>query len=379
MDIFDANLRASDLHPSVSMPSRPVGPRPVRMMQGMSEIGPETENNYKPELLFLGKNRFMSFAADMEYLTLSSILQDHLMPYNNSNALATSTEGTPNSTVLLPGLSPHNHLSSLSHERRNFPCDPRTNQYVLGANDTSKEVYLPDVMEFLEEVRAADPAAYVARITFLALSFSVGTSNNYPEEDSRRFKEPEEIYSKVTKPFSYTPGYHKLIAYLRGRFPGHMLVKMAESMAAYRPSFIACTNLLRETDLVFMEQCFQRTLLTYDTFIKVSGTPTIVWRRTGEIAYVGQEFALLTGWTEEQLLGLTPMFIVELLDDQSVVEYFQLFSRLAFGNFLGATMTECTLLTPKKGVKIRAGCIWTLKRDVFGIPMMVVGNFLPVV
>jgi PAS domain-containing protein len=152
---------------------------------------------------------------------------------------------------------------------------------------------------------------------------------------------------------------------------------MAESMAAYRPSFIACTNSLKEGDLIFMEQCFQRTLLTYDNFIRVNGTPTIVWRRTGEIAYVGNEFCILTGWSKDDLIG-RKRFIVELLDDKSVVEYFQLFLRIAFGDFLGATMTECTLLTPKNDVKIRTGCMWTLKRDVFGIPMMIIGNFLPI-
>ena len=82
-----------------------------------------------------------------------------------------------------------------------------------------------------------------------------------------------------------------------------MLVKMAESMATYRPSFIACTNSLKEHDLIFMEQCFQRTLLTYDNYIKISGTPTIVWRRTGEVAYVGNEFCVLTGWPKEELIG----------------------------------------------------------------------------
>ena len=155
-----------------------------------------------------------------------------------------------------------------------------------------------------------------------------------------------------------------------------MLVKMAESMATYRPSFIACTNSLKEHDLIFMEQCFQRTLLTYDNYIKISGTPTIVWRRTGEVAYVGNEFCVLTGWPKEELIGKDKRkFIVELLDDKSVLQYFQVFSRIAFGDFLGATMTECTLLTPNPNVKIRTGCMWTLKRDVFGIPMMIVGNF----
>lgn len=358
------------------------------------------------------RTNFLSSAADLEYTTLSGILQDNSL-YLNPNHLATSTEGTPNSLNLSPALSPHGisglhkvtSPTSLSQsfsagqagendfqmgyktEFRETPnslrCDGRINQYFLGANSSSNQnTYYPDVITAIETMKDSDPAAYYVQNSELALSFTIGISlaeqAGVVNDDNLQFKEPEEIYAEVSHPFSYTPGFHKLIAYLRKRFPKDMLVKMAESMAVYRPSFIACTNSLREADLIFMEQCFQRTLLTYDTFLKVSGTPTIVWRRTGEIAYVGSEFTLLTGWTQDQLMGDKPMFIVEVLDDKSVVEYFELFSKIAFGDFLGATMTECTLLTPKKDVKIRAGCIWTLKRDVFGIPMMIIGNFLPI-
>lgn len=147
-------------------------------------------------------------------------------------------------------------------------------------------------------------------------------------------------------------------------------------MAVYRPSFIACINSLRKNGQILMEQCFQRTLITYDSFSRISGTPTIVWQRTGEITYVANEFTILTGWTHEQLMCT---FIVELLDDQFVVVYFQFLSKIAFDDLLGATMTKCTLLTPNKDVKIRTGCMWTLKRDVFGIAMMIIGNFLPIV
>lgn len=37
--------------------------------------------------------------------------------------------------------------------------------------------------------------------------------------------------------------------------------------------------------------------------ISYSGTPTVVWRRTGEICLVGPEFCMLTGWSKEDLLG----------------------------------------------------------------------------
>lgn len=413
----------------------------ANMIHSQGQLKPINQM-HQQELPLYNKPRrtnFLSSAADLEYSTLSSILQDNFVNVNNN----TSAEGTPNSLNLSPALLPHNIPSTNTTDSRNatspsslnnygqqnkpmnytsgsshasspndsifhskqlsstngtnknryyysskYPkCDESINQYFLGPTGSDHELIYPDVITAIEEMKALDPAVYHERNSKLLLSFTIGiitdtneyTKGRNPRENKETFKEPDEIYAKVNKPFSYTPGYHSLIAYLRKRFPKEMLVKMAESIAAYRPSFIACTNSLKESDLIFMEQCFQRTLLTYDNFIRVSGTPTIVWRRTGEIAYVGNEFCVLTGWKKEDLLLNTKKFIVELLDDKSVVEYFQLFLKIAFGDFLGATMTECTLLTPKKDVKIRTGCMWTLKRDVFGIPMMIIGNFLPII
>lgn len=40
-----------------------------------------------------------------------------------------------------------------------------------------------------------------------------------------------------------------------------------------------------------------------DKLISFGGTPTVVWRRTGEICLVGFEFTMLTGWTREELIG----------------------------------------------------------------------------
>lgn len=37
--------------------------------------------------------------------------------------------------------------------------------------------------------------------------------------------------------------------------------------------------------------------------ISFSGTPTVVWRRTGEICAAGTEFCLLTDWKEEELIN----------------------------------------------------------------------------
>lgn len=381
-------------------PPMTIQDQPVNQMQARTKPHKHTQPQQEKK-----RTNFLSSAADLEYSTLSSILQENVLGFN-ANHSATSTEGTPNSMIMSPAISPHgynmtkhspstlannNYTAETNQHHENgrnasdaFPTDdtpsfdPKINQFQLGFTYRHPNVLFPRVVDLL--LKSAD--MFRPSHPNLHPSFTIGVSQSdhiNDRSEGLQFKEPEEIYARVTKPFLYTPGFHKLIAYLRSRFSKDKLVKMAESMAVYRPSFIACINSLRESDLIFMEQCFQRTLLTYDNFIKISGTPTIVWRRTGEIVYVGKEFTILTGWTQQQLLGPKPTFIVELLDDQSVVEYFQLFSKIAFGDFLGATMTECTLLTPNSDVKIRTGCIWTLKRDVFGIPMMIIGNFLPIV
>lgn len=41
----------------------------------------------------------------------------------------------------------------------------------------------------------------------------------------------------------------------------------------------------------------------YEKLITYSGTPTVVWRRTGEITLVGKEFSLLTQWSRDALLS----------------------------------------------------------------------------
>ena len=214
-----------------------------------------------------------------------------------------------------------------------------------------------------------------------------------------------------------------------------------------------------------MEKCFQRTLCEYEDFISAIGTPTIVCRRTGEVAAVGKEFSILTGWRKDVLLGKEanlnintggtsgqpgtgtssrggmntprlpegtkpdaldpsrpqPVFLAELFDDDSVVAFYEDFARLAFGDSRGSVTTRCKLLKYKtkedppgfegldgvgegesgktkkkrklhgrgeiageagideladKDGKVECSCCWTIKRDLFDIPMSMVFSFL---
>ncbi|KAG4438107.1 hypothetical protein IFR05_006428 [Cadophora sp. M221] len=288
----------------------------------------------------------------------------------------------------------------------------------------------------------------------------------------KRNRDPSSIYDTVHEPYSYTTGFHSLTAFLQRRFSANKTLRIAKSLASIRPSFISCTKTLNRQDLIFMEKCFQRTLFEYEDFMLNCCTPTLVCRRTGEVAAVNKEFTLLTGWKKDVLLGkepnlnintgrsstdtsgpasLTntgraglstprmrplsladqqgkdgrpqPVFLAELLDDDSVVEFYEDFARLAFGDSRGSVTTRCKMLKyqTKDGLespeqkdesaikakreiaggigglgnrvreidgehgierlhrdgKLDCTYCWTVKRDVFDIPMLIVMNFLP--
>ena len=286
----------------------------------------------------------------------------------------------------------------------------------------------------------------------------------------RRPRDPSTIYESVKQPYSYTTGFHSLTAFLQRRFSPQKTLRIAKALASIRPSFIGCTKTLSGDDLIFMEKCFQRTLWEYEDFINACGTPTIVCRRTGEVAAVGKEFSILTGWKKDVLLGKEPnlnvntggtsglpgtgassrggyntprgsdnarpevfdsnsrpqpVFLAELLDDDSVITFYEDFARLAFGDSRGSVTTRCKLLKYKtkddpsfaieddagltddimarfkrKGPakpngrgsiadeagmnqlggsdgKVECSYCWTVKRDVFDIPMLIVMNVSP--
>ncbi|THH15134.1 hypothetical protein EW146_g5291 [Bondarzewia mesenterica] len=171
-------------------------------------------------------------------------------------------------------------------------------------------------------------------------------------------KTAQEVYDNVTMPYDYTEGYHSLMKYL-----------------PYRPSLIALQMPLTEEDEVFVEKCFQRSIIELDKLISYSGTPTVVWRRTGEICLVGPEFCMLTEWTKEELLG-KGKYIWELFENQSVVEYWENFATHAFENTTQSVYSHCILLKPS-GVPVPATFCFSIRRDIFDLPSLVIGQWLP--
>jgi len=183
------------------------------------------------------------------------------------------------------------------------------------------------------------------------------------------------VYATVTHPYDYREGFHHLVQHVKEKMEKEDIMRICYALAHFRPSFMAQIINLSEQDLVFVEQCLQRSLIEFEKMISYSGTPTVVWRRTGEICLVGKEFSLLTEWTAQQLLS-KKTYIYELMDTPSAVEYWEKFSLIAFDNSQQSVMTTCKLVTAS-GRKLQCALCFTIKRDLFEVPMVIVGNFLP--
>ncbi|KAI8138842.1 hypothetical protein BJV82DRAFT_646360 [Fennellomyces sp. T-0311] len=204
---------------------------------------------------------------------------------------------------------------------------------------------------------------------------SVSSAGSLPRRKPNSDRTPEAVYNGVRRPFNYAEGFHYLIQYVREKMGRDDLMRISRALALFRPSFLALIMNLTEEDLVFMEKCLQRTLLEYEKLISFSGTPTVVWRRTGEICLVGKEFSLLTQWQRDVLLN-KKTYIYELMDNGSAVEYWEKFATHAFDNTDKACIFSCILRTPSHKAVPCTFC-FTIKRDIFDLPSVIVGNFLP--
>ncbi|EIN11889.1 hypothetical protein PUNSTDRAFT_50722 [Punctularia strigosozonata HHB-11173 SS5] len=183
------------------------------------------------------------------------------------------------------------------------------------------------------------------------------------------------VYEKVTAPYDYTEGYHALMKHLSSRFEKNDILRIVRALAIFRPSLIALQLPLSEEDEVFVEKCFQRSLLELNKLISFSGTPTVAWRRTGEICLVGAEFSTLTEWSRESLLGQRK-YIWELFENQSVVEYWENFASHAFENTTQSVYAHCILLKPS-GTPVPCTFCFSIRRDMFDLPSLVIGQWLP--
>ncbi|KAF9947023.1 hypothetical protein BGZ65_009201 [Modicella reniformis] len=160
------------------------------------------------------------------------------------------------------------------------------------------------------------------------------------------------------KPYNYVNGYSRLQRYMDTQ-------SVAQS--------------LMDIDLVHVEEAFERLLLDYDRVFSSMGIPACLWRRTGEIYKGNKEFAALVSVPLE-MLREGRLCIYELMAEESAVNYWEKYGNIAFDAGQKAVLTSCLLKNPDPDNQNVISCCFsfTIRRDKYNIPTMIVGNFLPV-
>ncbi|KAF8509653.1 hypothetical protein BU17DRAFT_56011 [Hysterangium stoloniferum] len=243
------------------------------------------------------------------------------------------------------------------------------------------------------------------------------------ESGSRDERLARVIHSKyeagLLKPYPYVKGYARLSRWMDRNVSQESKQQILGPLSVLRPKFRAIAQSLKDIDLVFIEEAFERLLLDYDRVFSAMGIPACLWRRTGEIYKGNREFAELVG-VEGHMLREGRLCIYELMAEESAVNYWEKYGHVAFDTGQKAVLTSC-VLRYKPSFAVNAGSVntssltsaysspvslrpgpsgsysngrrgsnvappeqglinccfsFTIRRDTWGIPSMIVGNFI---
>ncbi|KAJ6520443.1 hypothetical protein C8R45DRAFT_806966 [Mycena sanguinolenta] len=211
----------------------------------------------------------------------------------------------------------------------------------------------------------------------------------------------------LLKPYNYVKGYARLSRWMDRNVSQESKQQILQPLSVLRPKFRAVAQSLRDIDLVFIEEAFERMLLDYDRVFSAMGVPACLWRRTGEIYKGNREFSELVGVRGEDMRE-GRLCIYELMAEESAVNYWEKYGHVAFDSSQKAVLTSCVLrykpvlpssrALPNAASEVAAKAVaaaeqpqsaaqeegefinccfsFTIRRDKWGIPSMIVGNFI---
>ncbi|KAF2639245.1 hypothetical protein P280DRAFT_56814 [Massarina eburnea CBS 473.64] len=184
----------------------------------------------------------------------------------------------------------------------------------------------------------------------------------------------------LLKPFNYVKGYARLNQYMEQRLQQVSRVRILRQLDKFRPKFRERAQKLTDMELVRVEMWFDKSLMEYDRVFASMAIPACCWRRTGEIYRGNKEMARLIQVPMSKLRDGN-VALHEILAESSLVSYWEKFGAIAFDSTQKAILTSCSLRSrDSKGAELEIRCCFsfTVKRDKYDIPALIVGNFLPI-
>lgn len=202
----------------------------------------------------------------------------------------------------------------------------------------------------------------------------------------------------LLRPYNHVNGYARLNKWMEQNASQASRRRILKPLSIFRPAFRAVAQSLTNVDLIYIEEAFERLLLDYDRVFSTQGIPACLWRRTGEIYKGNKEFAELVGVGIEALRE-GRCTIYEFMQEESAVNYWEKYGAVSFDPGQKAVLTSCVLKTKgagnhdkkqiydetsknrqqedKKDAFVSCCFSFTIRRDAWSIPCLIVGNFLP--
>ncbi|KAH7090299.1 hypothetical protein FB567DRAFT_519526 [Paraphoma chrysanthemicola] len=321
------------------------------------------QNNFQDMHQFHPSYMFNNAEVSNEYNLLNDFLNNSLMDdgsfYGNGdfhslfsdasliNPMGTLTNNstfapnTPRNTQLLPPPAQAAAGSAPQRTSGGVPIDKARERYLM---------------------TAADPAG-----------------SDSPEERMNKLLKAK-MDAGLLKPFNYVKGYARLNQYMEQNLAQVSRVRVLRQLDRFRPKFRERMEKLTDVDLVRIEMWFDKSLMEYDRVFASMAIPACCWRRTGEIYRGNKEMARLIHVPMNKLRDGN-IALHEIIAEPSLVSYWEKFGAIAFDHTQKAILTSCSLKNPdpnSKDPEIRCCFSFTVKRDMWNIPALIVGNFLPI-
>ncbi|KAH7122268.1 hypothetical protein B0J11DRAFT_334486 [Dendryphion nanum] len=262
------------------------------------------------------------------------------------------------------------------------PMGTLTNESLYNPNASSSAQLLPPPAHGAAGNSIQRPASGVpmekAREKYLMTAADPIGANTPEERMSKLLK--AKMDAGLLKPFNYVKGYARLNQYMEQNLQPVSRVRILRQLDRFRPKFRELMHSLTDMELVRIEMWFDKSLMEYDRVFASMAIPACCWRRTGEIYRGNKEMAELIHVPMSKLRDGN-IALHEIIAEPSLVSYWEKFGAIAFDSKQKAILTSCSLKNPdpnSQDPEIRCCFSFTVKRDMGGIPALIVGNFLPI-
>jgi hypothetical protein len=318
----------------------------------------------------------------------------------------------PNAQTFVPGsILPNLNVTNTNPAINSLPSStaptPAQQQPSLPTPSTSQQLPLPPPplpQHHTEHVEVLPSATKAERFLLTAADQEDG-----PRDERLARVIHAKFEAGLLRPFNYVKGYARLSRWMERNVSPESRQQILQPLSVLRPKFRAIAQSLTDIDLVFIEEAFERLLLDYDRMFSAMGIPACLWRRTGEIYKGNKEFADLVG-VDVNNLKEGRLCIYELMSEESACNYWEKYGHVAFDQSQKAVLTSCVLrykphpstfigvigtgseqgtpgLPGKSGKRAKdkprpqegfINCCFsfTIRRDAWGIPTLIAGNFI---